>query len=382
MNNLQNSLHCYVLMPFTEKLRFVYEYGIKPIFEEMNIIPLRADEHLDLGSNKLDEIKRQIKNSDLILIDLTEFNTNVVWELGYCQALEKHIIPISQPYDRLPFNFSGTDVIEYQFSPDGLEKLKDAFRKKLAREIEPVKTYRRSLRFDSKIVPIVNDIKHGLTQIPENSILRNLAKNEMLRLNSRINSLKQGTFQLRNEKPNKEIITYFCDYISQLNNENCRFDTVTFIDFWNEITEGTKNWDYLQQNMDAASQGVEINRVFIVDDPDETEKIYDENLRNILKRLFQYTQEHKDKMKLHIMFSNNYQADCETYRNHGLMKKDNEWLLFRPVYENGQMRHTEFYYFDEQTNKHRNNKTEIEKFQRQFEIVKRKSVELNENHFK
>ena len=46
----------------------------------------------------------------------------------------------------------------------------------------------------------------------------------------------RGQFDLRNEKPNREIIEYYVDYLSQLDSADCGFDTVTFFSFWEEIT--------------------------------------------------------------------------------------------------------------------------------------------------
>lgn len=381
----KSALSCYVLMPFNKSFDFVYDSGIKPALEQLlegdKIEVERADDVFTFDSSKVEQIKNKIKSSDLIVIDVSGFNTNVIWEFGYCQALNKHIIPISQPFETLPFNFSNTDVIKYEFSPKGLITLKDKINRKLSRVISQVTDYRRTLKFDFEIVELIKEIEDGLGTIRNDSILRQLAKKDIERLGNRIKSLKKGMFDLRNEKPNKEIIRYFCDYISQLDDETCTLETVTFFEFWDEITEETTNWDYLKINVEAVEKGVVIKRIFIVDDKDRTQRILDEKLKAILRKLHQQTTSHKDKMQLYILFSEDYKRDCDYYKNFGLMKKGTELLLFRPEYlEDGQMKETKFYYYDESKNNHKDNKRQIDSYSSTFNRVLDICVELKDEH--
>jgi hypothetical protein len=391
---MHKSLSCFVLMPFSKSFSFVYDLGIKPALKELEkelgkdipIVIRRADDKLAVNDNKVHEIESLIDNHDLIVIDITGYNPNVLWELGYCQALRKHIIPLTQSSDDLPFNLRGLDVIEYEFSTRGLEELKSKFTHKLEGLVKVVQGHRTTLRFDLEISQLMHDIQGGLSRIRDDSILRNLAKNEIIRLRRRIKALTEGKFDLRNEKPNEEIIRYFCDYISQLDDEDCKFETITFYNFWNEITEEGKNWEYLNENIAAAERGAEIKRVFIVNGKDNARRIEDETFRRILTRLYEEAQEHKDKIELRVMFSSKYEEDCSAYGNFGIMQKGKERLLFRPEYsDDGRMRETQFYYYDErrpERSEFKANEERIRAYQARFRKALGKSEPLTEEHLK
>ena len=52
-----------------------------------------------MQEDKLPEIVRHIERSDFIIMDITGQNPNVLWELGFCRALGKHIVVLSQKTD-------------------------------------------------------------------------------------------------------------------------------------------------------------------------------------------------------------------------------------------------------------------------------------------
>jgi hypothetical protein len=347
-------------MPFSDVFTFVYEYGITRAFRELEqdlkmkftFAVTRADETLAMNSYKVQDVMESIRRHDLILIDISGNNPNVLWELGYCQALNKHIIPICQTTNQeliTPFNLRGLDVIRYVLSVPGMETLNREIVKKFGALVEKVRSSRSSLRFDPDIEPLTDAIQARLSRIPSNSILRNLAKKEIERLGNRIKSLTQGQFELRNEKPNAEIIEYYCDYLSQLDGDACSFDTVTFHNFWNEITEQGTNWDYLDYNIHAAEKGVRIRRLFLIDQS-LGDKSPDKEFLERLSVAFRETVKKKnlgDRIQVKWLGTLAFERDFQRYRNFGILGKGSEWLLFKPNYEHGRMRETKFYYFDE-----------------------------------
>jgi hypothetical protein len=394
MEHHRETVTSFVLMPFSNSYTFVYEYGIKPALAKLagdpnSITVARADEKLALSANKVQEVEAAIRSNDIIVIDLSDYNPNVLWELGYCQALGKRIIPISQSIDGLPFNLRGLDVINYEFSLDGMERLKQSFTDKLEGLLGTVAQARGSLHADPVIAQLTSDIDRDLTDLRADSVLRTLARNEIRRLQGRIRALTAGQFDLRNEKPNKEIIEYYCDYLSQLDGSDSSFDTVTFHGFWQEITDGGNAWDYLEANIHAVQRGVTIRRSFILDEDVISSPSIPSILYKILVRLKNAVDEydkkgvdeHSGKLEIRLLWTDEFDDDRSVYGNFGILKRRSEQLLFKPEYAaDGRMRQTKFTYFDERdARKAEENETELRKYESRFRTVWDKSHPITDD---
>jgi hypothetical protein len=60
-----------------------------------------------------DQILRHIETADLLVADLTDTNGNVMYEVGYADALRKAIVVINQDVASTPFDLSVHRQIEY-----------------------------------------------------------------------------------------------------------------------------------------------------------------------------------------------------------------------------------------------------------------------------
>ncbi|MBV5304123.1 MAG: hypothetical protein JZU70_07995 [Chlorobium sp.] len=267
-------IDCIMLMDFDLSMTFVYHHGIeiaiKEIADELcfEIIIKKVDLFGSTQENKLNDIKDLIENSDLVIADLTNNKPSVLWELGYASHCKKQILSIiqdNQDIQKLPYNIKGLDPIKYELSVSGL----DAFRKKFKEQNKDLfkKVYNKKIQYSSHpmILDMINTMREGFDKIKNNSLLEALATNELSRLYDRINKLLLGTFELRNQKPNDEIIKYYCDYIGQLDNENCEFKTITMYNFWKEITKEGTDDKYFGANIRVARKQAKIKRLFIVD---------------------------------------------------------------------------------------------------------------------
>jgi len=402
-----DALKCFVLMPFSDDFTFVYELGIKPVLKELESrtslrFPVeRADERLSLRHDKAQEVTRKIKEADLAIIDVTGESPNVLWEMGVCHALEKHTVILSQSADNLPFYLRSMDVFVYNFSYRGMEQMRKSLALKLLSLLDDLQRDRRTLLFDRDFKRLNDGVQYGLSKIDQNSILRNLAMGEIKRLYGRIIGLQQGKFDLRNEKPNKEIIEYFCDYIRQLTGEESEYHTVSDYKFWMEITDQGGNFEFLNSNIQAARALATINRVFLVNAheyPGETVKD-NEIFRRILSTYWTDTQPYSSglqeksgventplqRITTKIFFSKNYERDYNTYKNFGILRKATEYLLFKPNYlKDGRMEKTDFVYFDKQkpdTPGFKDNWEKIQIYYTNFNILWEKSEILSEKHF-
>jgi guanylate kinase len=95
---------CFVLMPFREELRPVYEDHIAKVCKDLGISVSRADQIFS-ASPIMEDIREAVLTARYIVADLTDFNPNVFYELGICHALGKQVILITQN-PNVPFDAS------------------------------------------------------------------------------------------------------------------------------------------------------------------------------------------------------------------------------------------------------------------------------------
>ena len=102
----------FVLMPLDGEFDLVYKHFLKPVLEESGF---DVDQAADIQSqqNILRDIIRGIKESDLILADLTNANPNVFYELGIAHAFRKPVVLVTQDIEDVPFDLKSYRLIEY-----------------------------------------------------------------------------------------------------------------------------------------------------------------------------------------------------------------------------------------------------------------------------
>ena len=103
----------FVLMPFAPEFQDIYELFIQKSLEEAGFDVFRADDIIN-QNNILKDIISSIRNSDLIVADLTGANPNVYYELGIAHALNKPVVLLSQEIDEIPFDLRSYRIISYQ----------------------------------------------------------------------------------------------------------------------------------------------------------------------------------------------------------------------------------------------------------------------------
>ncbi len=387
---MATKLFCLVFMPFEQSFSFVYAYGIRLAVQDMEkasgltIDVVRVDEIHESKKEKIVAIKKMIEDADFIISDLTHYRPSVLWEMGYASALGKHIICMIYSAGKkkrdniidLPYDIRSLDVIEYDFSVEGMEKFRKDFVKKNLDTINKLRSDNGFLLYEPSVAQMVKTIKDGLSKVPVNSLMRNLAANEIDRVSKRIDELCNGEFELRNEKPNKEIIKYYCDYMSQLEGGAGEFKTVTYCGFWNEITEGGNNSNYFEANIVAANVGAQIKRIFVVSHDYDNE--YKLLLKKVLQAFLNEAKKRNDKnIDLKIIDKDKDAFDGTTYENFGLMKKGDERLLFLPHYEKDKMTKTKFFYCSDHNKKNCKN---IDKYEKRFDRIEQESVELTQDY--
>jgi hypothetical protein len=103
------SKRVFVLMPFHDGLKDLWNFGIRQPCEKLGWRCIRADDKYDLGLI-VQKIQSEISAADLVIAELTEKNANVFYELGFAHALGKPTILLARSREDL----TAFDTMGYQ----------------------------------------------------------------------------------------------------------------------------------------------------------------------------------------------------------------------------------------------------------------------------
>ncbi len=116
------SKKCFVVMSFKEEYDDVYELGIKKTVEYCGYECFRLDD--DPGPKHIPErLIHELIEADLVIVDVTEANPNVYYELGISHTLGNKTILLTQSIDKLPFDIRGEFVVSYTSGRQGYKLL-------------------------------------------------------------------------------------------------------------------------------------------------------------------------------------------------------------------------------------------------------------------
>ncbi len=123
-----------VMMPFAAEFRPVYA-AIQNSCRANDLRCLRAD---DIWANSaiVQDIFSLIFFARIIIVDFSGKNSNVMYETGIAHTLGKHVIPITQSMDDVPFDLRSHRVLKYLPNQEGMKKLEANLAKRLATLVE------------------------------------------------------------------------------------------------------------------------------------------------------------------------------------------------------------------------------------------------------
>lgn len=124
-------------MQFTKPYDELFEEAIKKVCEEFKIRAVRADETYGPGLIIADIIKK-IRESQIVIAEISPANPNGYYEVGYSHALNKPTILIAEKDTKLPFDISPFRTLFYKNSIGGKKKIETGLRK----HIEAILTWK------------------------------------------------------------------------------------------------------------------------------------------------------------------------------------------------------------------------------------------------
>ena len=90
----------FVIMPFDSEFDDLYGDFLYQALTELGFVVSRADD-LQNAQNIIKDILSGLRDSDLIVADLTNLNPNVHYELGLAHGFDKPVIMLTQEISRL-----------------------------------------------------------------------------------------------------------------------------------------------------------------------------------------------------------------------------------------------------------------------------------------
>jgi len=112
-----------VMMPFRSELTEVYE-SIKEAASLTGFHCKRVDDIWE-HSTVIQDVFSLIFQSYIVVCDLTGKNPNVFYEAGIAHTLGKHVVPITQLDDDIPFDLKHHRYAKYLNNGEGRERLKE-----------------------------------------------------------------------------------------------------------------------------------------------------------------------------------------------------------------------------------------------------------------
>ena len=118
-----------VMMPFAMDFNSIYD-AIKRASSECGLRCLRADDIWE-ETTIVQDIFNLIFRAQVVIVDFSGKNPDVMYETGIAHTLGKHVVPISQSMEDVPFDMRHYRVLKYLRNNEGLRRLSSELATKL-----------------------------------------------------------------------------------------------------------------------------------------------------------------------------------------------------------------------------------------------------------
>ncbi len=171
----------------------LFKHILKPVCESCGLKPIRVD-HINASDSITQTIIDNLKNSEIVIADLSEHNPNAFFEIGFRTALNKPIIHLKSKNDTIPFDVASIRTFDYNLQDlDSVEELKS----KLSKTIE-------AFDLDSQ----VQDYNIPVSQNNQSSFNSQILQ-ELFKIQDGINSIKNDLSKTKS--PDTDTISVLVD---------------------------------------------------------------------------------------------------------------------------------------------------------------------------
>lgn len=124
----------FVVMPFADEMKPLYDQHIRPLAAELGITVARADDFFAVASVMTD-VWNAIHAAKVVIGDCTGRNANVFYEIGIAHTLGKPVILLTQDGADVPFDLRHIRVLTYDGSAPGMAELRRSLRATIVHEM-------------------------------------------------------------------------------------------------------------------------------------------------------------------------------------------------------------------------------------------------------
>jgi hypothetical protein len=117
----------FVLMPFADELKPLYDGHIKPVAHKLGLTVARADDFFT-ASSVVSDVWNSIYAARVVIGDCTGRNANVFYEIGIAHTLGRPVILLAQDSADIPFDIRHIRVLVYTPSAQGMADLEARLR--------------------------------------------------------------------------------------------------------------------------------------------------------------------------------------------------------------------------------------------------------------
>lgn len=118
-----------LMMPFSPSFDAVHR-SVQGACDSVELRCLRVDDIWE-DSVIVQDIFRLIFRARIVVVDFTTRNANVMYETGIAHTLGKHVIPMAQTLQDVPFDMQHHRVLQYLANQQGLAEMEVKLAKKL-----------------------------------------------------------------------------------------------------------------------------------------------------------------------------------------------------------------------------------------------------------
>ena len=183
---------------------------LEPICKKLNL-EMYVAHRIDTAGSITTQVIEHILNDDLVIVNLTELNPNVMYELGVRHAARLPVISLAEDGTRLPFDISDERTIFYTNDMAGVTKLNPILAKMASDALndnEPDNpVYRAATNKVMKELHPQNDFQSFVVNRLDKfeSLLKNSTSNVNL---SQITSLSQKQIKMAHENVLSAVISF------------------------------------------------------------------------------------------------------------------------------------------------------------------------------
>ncbi|WP_273751803.1 hypothetical protein [Leuconostoc mesenteroides] len=119
-------------LPFNDSRLEIFTDIIRPHLESMELNAIKINDVKSITGNIMENIWTYINKSRCVIVDISDRNPNVFYELGICHTVGKDTIIICDEdsfkndyNNQFPFDISGLNTIVYKNRGAGMERLKE-----------------------------------------------------------------------------------------------------------------------------------------------------------------------------------------------------------------------------------------------------------------